>query len=336
MGPPRTKDPAGHPQTHFWRCARTSRSSASRSRSWPKNAQISKATFYLHYHDIYELSEALQEGRDPADLIQHHAGRPVCEGTRPAFTRELFGSFFCAPASDRHPVFRARRRRCWPIRIEQGIREHIFAIVPERRGRCGVQHPPDLSGAGGLLRLQREPAPFRSGRRAGRAGTAITRSFVRVSGIKKSRAAAKPGTAGKGALFGFFRRLLGVFLEAERADKVDDRNGRRRPRCGDAGGHDDVEHAADQRDHAPARWAGGRLGAVAGPHAGRNTPQRISGQNRPARTGTTLSVARLFGRGRRKNMAAGDNAQHEHQSAADQLQHGKRSSSLFFMRVPPT
>ena len=30
-----------------------------------ENAQISKATFYLHYHDIYELSEALQE-----DVIQ--------------------------------------------------------------------------------------------------------------------------------------------------------------------------------------------------------------------------------------------------------------------------
>ncbi len=96
-----------------------------------ENAQISKATFYLHYHDIYELSEALQE-----DVIQQILSSitqaDLFVKDAPAFTRELFGSFF----AHQHLIdilFSGTQASVLPIRIEQGIREHIFAIVPERR-----------------------------------------------------------------------------------------------------------------------------------------------------------------------------------------------------------
>ena len=63
-----------------------------------------------------------------------------------------------------------------PIRIEQGIREHIFAIVPERRDDAAFNIRLTYQVQGGLLRLQREPAPFRPGRRAAELD-GITRSL---------------------------------------------------------------------------------------------------------------------------------------------------------------
>ena len=85
-----------------------------------ENAQISKATFYLHYHDIYELSEALQE-----DVIQQILSSitqaDLFVKDAPAFTRELFGSYF----AHQHLIdilFSGTQASVLPIRIEQGIR----------------------------------------------------------------------------------------------------------------------------------------------------------------------------------------------------------------------
>ena len=87
-----------------------------------ENAQISKATFYLHYHDIYELSEALQE-----DVIQQILSSitqaDLFVKDAPAFTHQHLIDI----------LFSGTQASVLPIRIEQGIREHIFAIVPERR-----------------------------------------------------------------------------------------------------------------------------------------------------------------------------------------------------------
>lgn len=114
-----------------------------------------------------------------------------------------------------------------------------------------------------------------------------------------------------------FQALTGRFFEAERADKVDDRNDAGGHGV-DAGGHDDVEHAADQRDHAQ-HDGGGRLGAVAGRTQAEHAAEDIGQTGQHEQDNAERGEA--FGRGRRKH-AAGDNAQHEHQSAADQLQHG--------------
>ena len=45
-------------------------------------AEISKATFYLHYHDIYDLSESLQE--DVIQRILSSVSRPDLFLTEPA------------------------------------------------------------------------------------------------------------------------------------------------------------------------------------------------------------------------------------------------------------
>ena len=96
-----------------------------------EQAQISKATFYLHYHDIYDLSQTLQE--DVIQQILHSVTRADLFVQDPAaFTRELFGAFL-AHQSLIDILFSGTQASVLPRRIEQGVREHIFAIVPAYR-----------------------------------------------------------------------------------------------------------------------------------------------------------------------------------------------------------
>ena len=89
-------------------------------------AEISKATFYLHYHDIYDLSESLQE-----DLSS--VSRPDLFLTEPArFTQELFAAFF-AQQSLIDILFSGAQASVLPIRIEQAVKAHIFSILPAYR-----------------------------------------------------------------------------------------------------------------------------------------------------------------------------------------------------------
>ena len=92
-------------------------------------AEISKATFYLHYHDIYDLSETLQE--DVIQQILHSVTRADLFLQDPgAFTRELFRAFL-AQQSLIDILFSGTQASVLPRRIEQGIRAHIFAIRPD-------------------------------------------------------------------------------------------------------------------------------------------------------------------------------------------------------------
>ena len=94
-------------------------------------AEISKATFYLHYHDIYDLSETLQE--DVIQRILSSVSRPDLFLTEPArFTQELFAAFF-AQQSLIDILFSGAQASVLPIRIEQAVKAHIFSILPSYR-----------------------------------------------------------------------------------------------------------------------------------------------------------------------------------------------------------
>ena len=67
-----------------------------------------------------------------ADAQERVAAKIVLAGLTLAAALVLFGSFF----AHQHLIdilFSGTQASVLPIRIEQGIREHIFAIVPERR-----------------------------------------------------------------------------------------------------------------------------------------------------------------------------------------------------------
>ncbi len=92
-------------------------------------AEISKATFYLHYKDIFDLSDSLQneviqnilEGiAHPEYFITDHA----------KFTYELFHSFY-AQRELTDILFSGNQSAVLPMRIDQELRDYIHKQFPE-------------------------------------------------------------------------------------------------------------------------------------------------------------------------------------------------------------
>ncbi len=92
-------------------------------------AQISKATFYLHYRDIYDLSEQLQN--ETIAAIYHGIGHPEWVVTAPAdFTRELFLAFHSQKTLI-EILFSGVQESVLPRRIEEELRRHIETVMPQ-------------------------------------------------------------------------------------------------------------------------------------------------------------------------------------------------------------
>lgn len=96
-----------------------------------EQAEISKATFYLHYKDIYDLSEQLQNEvvQKVLDSLTHPE---LFLSNQKQFTQELFHAFY-SYQSLTEILFSGNQAAALPLRIEQGLREHIFQVVPEAR-----------------------------------------------------------------------------------------------------------------------------------------------------------------------------------------------------------
>lgn len=91
-------------------------------------AEVSKATFYLHYRDIYDLSDHLQ--REVITNILNGLSNPsfcITDSTR--FTRELIDAFY-AQRSLVNILFSGGQASILPMRIESGIKEYIFEEYP--------------------------------------------------------------------------------------------------------------------------------------------------------------------------------------------------------------
>ncbi len=91
-------------------------------------AEISKATFYLHYKDIYDLSSQLQ-----TEVIQNildcviQPGIPLLDAVR--MTQALFEAF-CTHQSLIDILFSGSQAAVLPSSIEQGIKEYVFRTTP--------------------------------------------------------------------------------------------------------------------------------------------------------------------------------------------------------------
>ena len=96
-----------------------------------ESAEISKATFYLHYRDIYDLSDSLQK-----ELIQNilqSLDQPeLFLSDTTAFTSALFYAF-----SNHHSMieilFSGSQSAILPLSIEKELKEYIFKIIPSAR-----------------------------------------------------------------------------------------------------------------------------------------------------------------------------------------------------------
>lgn len=94
-------------------------------------AEISKATFYLHYKDVYDLSTQLQNEviQDILDsVIQPDI--PLLDMVKLA--RVLFEAFF-AHQSLIDTLFSGSQASVLPSSIEYGIKEYVFRTIPDAR-----------------------------------------------------------------------------------------------------------------------------------------------------------------------------------------------------------
>ena len=94
-----------------------------------EQAEISKATFYLHYHDIYELSDLLQH-RIVQDIL-HHVENPSDMIYNPRkSSKEMIDGFY-ANKGMVTVLFSGSQFSKLPIAIEKEIKEILFAEFPE-------------------------------------------------------------------------------------------------------------------------------------------------------------------------------------------------------------
>lgn len=96
-----------------------------------QTAQISKGTFYLHYHDLYDLCDRLQreairemlsEFIDPVEVLEDLAGS--MDKLRQAMDLSL---------EDVPPLFSGGQSVMFPVLLEQELKKQIFALHPEYR-----------------------------------------------------------------------------------------------------------------------------------------------------------------------------------------------------------
>lgn len=91
-------------------------------------AEISKATFYLHYKDIYDLSEQLQN--DVIQNILSNIAHPeYCLSDSKAFAEELFSAFY-AEQSLIETLFSGTQNAILPMRIENELLKFVKKQCP--------------------------------------------------------------------------------------------------------------------------------------------------------------------------------------------------------------
>ena len=92
-------------------------------------AQINKATFYLHYKDIYDLSESLEE--ELLDNVLDRISHPNAVLSEPkVFIRELIDGFV-ANQTLIDIIFSNDRRGILVDRLESKVREFLFENYPQ-------------------------------------------------------------------------------------------------------------------------------------------------------------------------------------------------------------
>ena len=93
-----------------------------------ERAEVGKATFYLHYHSVYDLSDRLQE-QVVEDIVGglDHPTRVLDDTT--VFTGELFASFV-AHAEQIDLLFSGSQEHALIEHVERALRKKIAAADP--------------------------------------------------------------------------------------------------------------------------------------------------------------------------------------------------------------
>lgn len=99
-------------------------------------AEISKATFYLHYRDIFDLSQKLQD-QIIASIVSK-IDDPLSILTQPAHFMGIFASAVEADSERIHVVFSGSQAGILALRTLAHIKELIFSQMPQLKDRPEV------------------------------------------------------------------------------------------------------------------------------------------------------------------------------------------------------
>ncbi len=108
-------------------------------------AEISKATFYLHYKDIYDLSEQLQN-EVIENIFSSIAHPEYCLTDNKAFTEELFYAFH-SEQSLIETLFSGTQNAILPMQIEKQLRKFIHKQYPSIDNKTDMQLTYNIYGA---------------------------------------------------------------------------------------------------------------------------------------------------------------------------------------------
>lgn len=96
-----------------------------------KIAHINKSTFYVYYHDIYDLSECLED--EMVNEIVHSITHPQLFFIDPStFTKEMIDVFF-QKEEQMNLIFSGYRNSILPEKIHKRLKEYLFTLMPKMR-----------------------------------------------------------------------------------------------------------------------------------------------------------------------------------------------------------
>ena len=99
-------------------------------------AEISKATFYLHYHDIYDLSakmqkEVIHDALSSTDYPNLFLSEPI------EFMKRLFHSCFM----QKHMItilFSGNQFSVLPAEVENALKQHLYQEIPSAKNNLKI------------------------------------------------------------------------------------------------------------------------------------------------------------------------------------------------------
>ncbi|MCQ2531504.1 MAG: TetR/AcrR family transcriptional regulator [Saccharofermentans sp.] len=101
-----------------------------------EEAEISKATFYLHYKDVYDLSDALQA--EAISKIIENIEDPESMTENPERVFVSLSNSFQANQGLVDILFSSSQKSKLPLLVEQAIIEKVFAVHPEYKDDLAI------------------------------------------------------------------------------------------------------------------------------------------------------------------------------------------------------
>ena len=101
-----------------------------------QKAEISKATFYLHYRDIYDLSQQLQQ--EVIQLVFSRIEDPMAIHTDAMGFMTQMVSALESEKERIEPLFSGSQAAALPINIEMYLKERIFTYAPQLKDNAKI------------------------------------------------------------------------------------------------------------------------------------------------------------------------------------------------------